>query len=351
MENGVDGETPTLLQIPHVANIESIYRWLQCKAKNVDGPTRKVIAVNAKMHLASRDWEIKRCNLGRYYFTSPEEQMFSNLFDACVFENIRNWKDDAKKEEGKEEEEEEEKEEEKEEEGNEIEKEEEKDKENDDAGDENDGHITCCLCNSTAAAYLHFEGNVFCSENCRHCFSSIKEELLFKEIDWGGATFVVMKVDKAKVRDQQDPRLASTLQILNGCFGVDPTYENMVYSEGQFSGFYPSIVQKDGKVASIAMIRFHTRGDIRMVEIPLVATHQMYRRTGMCHILFGVLEQQLTQLGISEIVLPAAKHRFKMWQDSFGFSRATVQDIEQRFGGNINILQFRRVILCSKRLI
>jgi hypothetical protein len=78
----------------------------------------------------------------------------------------------------------------------------------------------------------------------------------------------------------------------------------------QYSNFYTALVQNNGIVASTAMLRFRTKGLIRMVEILLVGTHKDWRRKIRVIIYF-------TQLSIFEIVLPAAKNKYKMWRDNF----------------------------------
>jgi hypothetical protein len=125
MEIDANGVPPsiTLLQIPSVSNTESLDNWIQCKAKtDVDGPTRKNIAVNANQHLSSMNWVIGCSDEGKYHFISPDHTLFSNLFGACLFERARNW-------------------------GNEDEKEmeNEKKKEKEVADDDHNGYITCSL--------------------------------------------------------------------------------------------------------------------------------------------------------------------------------------------------------------
>jgi hypothetical protein len=82
-----------------VSNTESLYNWIQCKAKTgVDGPTRKNIVVNAKKHLASMNWAIGCSDEGKYHFISPDHTLFSDLFGACLFERARNWGNEDEKE-------------------------------------------------------------------------------------------------------------------------------------------------------------------------------------------------------------------------------------------------------------
>jgi ribosomal protein S18 acetylase RimI-like enzyme len=107
--------------------------------------------------------------------------------------------------------------------------------------------------------------------------------------------------------------LKNALKILSLPFtGMKKYIRQIVCNIGPFNAFCTCILEKDGKVASVATFRVHNTDNI--AEILFVATHEHHRGRGACKILMNNLEHSLKQLKVQHILLPSRQDVKHMWQ-------------------------------------
>jgi len=220
-------------------------------------------------------------------------------------------------------------------------------------------HFGCVKAIGIGSSHIERNGekkNWFCSVVCGNMFLCLKK-LLGKPITVAAnLTWTLLK--NVSNDDQKKRKLNVALDVLYESF--NPTIDalsgrelikDVVFSRGSehkrlnFHGFYNVILEKMGKVVSVATIRIYGQ---KVAEIVFVATKEQYRRQGMCRLLMHELEKQLTRLGVGSLVLHSSEDAIDTWTKAFGFARITGEDkcqfVDKTF------LEFQNTIMCLKSL-
>jgi len=248
--------------------------------------------------------------------------------------------------------------------------------------DENDNNILVCVqceqnfhfgcVKATKFGFSYMESNVknknwFCSVVCGKMFFCLKKLLgkpikVANKINWtllknlssdddgGDFTSNELSQKKRKLNVALDVLYESFNPTIDALSGRE-MIKDVVFSRGSehkrlnFHGFYNVILEKMGKVISVATIRIYGQ---KVTEIVFVATKEQYRRQGMCRLLMHELEKQLTRLGVGSLVLHSSEDAIDTWTKAFGFARITGEDKCQFV--DYTFLEFQNTIMCLKSL-
>jgi len=234
---------------------------------------------------------------------------------------------------------------------------------------EQKSHFGCIKATETASDW-------FCSKVCGNIFLSLKNllgkpikvkvkveveehpenDLLEKPIKV--AKDLTWTLLKNNVSCDGELKLNEALGVLRESFGktIDPSskkdlIEKVVFSRSSekkrlnFRGFYTAIIEKGGKVSSVATVRIYGQ---KVAEIVFMATKKKYRRQGMCRLLMNGLEEQLINLGVESLVLHSSKDALNTWTNAFCFAVMTIED-KRNFIDN-TFFEFQDTIMCLKTL-
>ncbi|KAJ7958258.1 Increased DNA methylation 1 [Quillaja saponaria] len=139
-----------------------------------------------------------------------------------------------------------------------------------------------------------------------------------------------------ELRMQINSKLNLALSVMQECF--EPSIEaltgkdlvgKVIFSRRSkltrlnYKGFYTVILEKNEEVVSVATVRIY--GD-KAAEVPLVATRFHFGWMRMCRVLMNALEQELKELGVERMTLPAVPGVLNTWINAFGFRRMNLKD-------------------------
>lgn len=62
-------------------------------------------------------------------------------------------------------------------------------------------------------------------------------------------------------------------------------------------------------------------------EIPFVGTHPEFRKQGALRMLFAAIETVLTELKVTQILIPSIRSLKRMWCQNFYFERMTLDEV------------------------
>jgi len=211
------------------------------------------------------------------------------------------------------------------------------------------------------------KNNWFCHEVCGNMFLCLQKLLgIPNKLGNDDLTWTLLKYnvscDDGDFTDeefsQRERKLTVALSVLRESFGetIDPLskkdlIEDVVFSRSSkekrlnFRGFYTAIMEKGGKVSSVATVRIYGQ---KVAEIVFMATKKIYRRQGMCRLLMKGLEEQLINLGVGSLVLHSSKDAIDTWKKSFHFVEMTDED-KCKFV-HYTFFEFQDTIMCLKPL-
>lgn len=209
----------------------------------------------------------------------------------------------------------------------------------------------------------------FCGSKCENIFWGLRKILgkriqvgsndltwtLWKSINFDGQ--YLDPSDKEKLAESYT-KLNVALSVMQECFepcknpktNTDLVKDAIFCKESElkrlnFKGFYTVVLERNDEVISVAIVRVYGE---KVAEVPLVGTRFQYRRMGMCSVLMGELENQLVNLGVERLTLPAAPSVLNTWTMSFGFSKMT--DIDRLKFLSYTFLDFQGTLMCHKLL-
>ncbi|KAK9144612.1 hypothetical protein Sjap_004515 [Stephania japonica] len=110
------------------------------------------------------------------------------------------------------------------------------------------------------------------------------------------------------------------------------------------SNFRTVVLEREGEIVSAASIRIHGN----LAEMPFIATKQVHRRRGNCHLLFNAIVGVLRSFGVKELVIPSVRHQKKNWKLYYNFQYPTAA-MKQKLRST-SILKFRDTVQLVKFL-
>uniref|UniRef100_A0A0E0CDC8 N-acetyltransferase domain-containing protein n=1 Tax=Oryza meridionalis TaxID=40149 RepID=A0A0E0CDC8_9ORYZ len=191
-----------------------------------------------------------------------------------------------------------------------------------------------------------FEIGAYCSETCKKMSSHLSDMIGVMNHTEDGFSWALLKIQKDELVTSEDMpvilesnvKLAVALGVLNECFNpvqdrrtkIDMLHQ-AVYSLGSefkrvnYEGFYTMVLEKDGEIISVALLRFHGR---KLAEMPFAGTLPAYQKQGMMRRLVKAVEKVLASLQVENLVIPAVADLVETWKRSFSFRplQAEVRD-------------------------
>ncbi|KAF2954463.1 hypothetical protein DAI22_01g484700 [Oryza sativa Japonica Group] len=214
------------------------------------------------------------------------------------------------------------------------------------------GLSTCQQCTRKYHQYCRplqspgFEIGAYCSETCKKMSSHLSDMIGVMNHTEDGFSWALLKIQKDELVTSEDMpvilesnvKLAVALGVLNECFNpvqdrrtkIDMLHQ-AVYSLGSefkrvnYEGFYTMVLEKDGEIISVALLRFHGR---KLAEMPFAGTLPAYQKQGMMRRLVKAVEKVLASLQVENLVIPAVADLVETWKRSFSFRpmQAEVRD-------------------------
>uniref|UniRef100_J3L868 PHD-type domain-containing protein n=1 Tax=Oryza brachyantha TaxID=4533 RepID=J3L868_ORYBR len=182
-----------------------------------------------------------------------------------------------------------------------------------------------------------YEIGPYCSQTCKKMSSQLADMIGVMNHTEDGFSWALLKIQKDELVTCDDMpvvlecnvKLAVALGVLNECFNpvqdrrtkIDMLHQ-AVYSLGSefkrvsYEGFYTMVLEKDGEIISVALLRFHGR---KLAEMPFAGTLPAYQKQGMMRRLVKVVEQVLASLKVENLVIPAVADLVETWKRSFSF--------------------------------
>ncbi|KAL2937478.1 Increased DNA methylation 1, partial [Bienertia sinuspersici] len=142
--------------------------------------------------------------------------------------------------------------------------------------------------------------------------------------------------------DEIRPLLSKAVSVFHEqfdpiCYGEhkQDLIPHMVYGrnlkEKEFGGMYCAVISVNSTIVSCAVFRVFGKD---VVEVPLVATCKDCEGKGYFQCLYFCMERFFEELGVKNIVLPAAEETGSLWMNKFGFSvmlQEKLNDLRRRY--------------------
>ncbi|KAK8695695.1 hypothetical protein V6N13_000846 [Hibiscus sabdariffa] len=203
------------------------------------------------------------------------------------------------------------------------------------------------------------KGNWFCCKDCNRIHLALQKLIVRGEEKLPDSSLLVVKNKQEKNRSESMASLDIRWRVLSGKMTssddtrvllskavaifherFDPISDSgsskgdlipsMVYGrtvKGQdFGGMYCAILTVNQVVVSAGIFRIFGQ---EAAEIPLVATSSEGEGQGYFQCLFSCLEKLLGFLNVKNLVLPAADGAESIWTKKFGFSKMTMEELEE----------------------
>ncbi|CAK9184995.1 unnamed protein product [Ilex paraguariensis] len=150
----------------------------------------------------------------------------------------------------------------------------------------------------------------FCEQSCCQVFEKLEQMVGAKNaLDEGYTWTLLQRIDKGfgifvhdlHKRAECHSKLALAWCVMEECFEpiIDRhTKINMIQSVVSNCGIHGT----------------------KLAEMPFIATHDIYRRKGMCKKLMVAIESALCYLRVENLVIPSIQERIGDWIDRYGFS-------------------------------
>uniref|UniRef100_A0A0D9VAP8 PHD-type domain-containing protein n=1 Tax=Leersia perrieri TaxID=77586 RepID=A0A0D9VAP8_9ORYZ len=189
------------------------------------------------------------------------------------------------------------------------------------------GLSTCQHCTRKYHQYCRplqspgYEIGPYCTETCKKMSSQLSDMIGDMNHTEDGFSWTLLKIQKDELITSEDMlvvlecnvKLAVAHGVLNECFNpvqdrrtkIDMLHQ-AVYSlrsefkRVSFEGFYTMVLEKDGEIISVALLRFHGR---KLAEMPFAGTLPAYQKQGMMRRLVKAVEQVHNNLLILHLLI------------------------------------------------
>ncbi|CAA7390730.1 unnamed protein product [Spirodela intermedia] len=222
---------------------------------------------------------------------------------------------------------------------------------------EREFHVGCLKDHSMGDLKELPEGKWFCSPDCSRIHAalqrlltsepeqlpSLQSDVIKRKLEQKGAGEVTdldirwrLLSGKAASPDSR-LLLAKALSMFHESF--DPIIDlatgkdlipAMVYGrdmrDQEFGGMYCSALTVNSSVVSAGILRVL---GCEVAELPLVATSRESQGQGYFQSLFSCIERMLNSLEVKHLVLPAADEAESIWTKKFGFSKITIDELNE----------------------
>ncbi|KAJ0966639.1 hypothetical protein J5N97_023556 [Dioscorea zingiberensis] len=233
---------------------------------------------------------------------------------------------------------------------------------------EKEYHVGCLKDHNMADLQELPEGEWFCCDDCNRIHMALQgllihgpeplqdlyRDLIGKKQEESGLSNVScvdiswrLLSGKTSSADSK-PLLSKAVSILHESF--DPIVDiitgrdlipSMVYGRNlrdqDYGGMYCAVLTIGSFVVSVGILRVL---GCEVAELPLVATQRENQGQGYFRLLFACIEKLLASLQVKHFVLPAADEAESIWINKFGFSKITLEKLnEYTKGAHLTIFQ------------
>lgn len=199
-------------------------------------------------------------------------------------------------------------------------------------------------------------GDWFCCSDCERINSSLKElivegdeklpdhliDVVKKKVKEKGLSVADLQVTwrvfngRKSCLDEIRPHLSKAVSVFHEqfdpiCYGElkQDLIPHMVYGrnlkEKEFGGMCCAVISVNSTIVSSAVFRVLGK---EVVEVPLVATSKDCEGMGYFQCLYLCMERLFEDLGVKNILLPAAEETRSLWMNKFGFSEMPQEEFD-----------------------
>ncbi|XP_057534183.1 uncharacterized protein LOC130812654 isoform X1 [Amaranthus tricolor] len=185
----------------------------------------------------------------------------------------------------------------------------------------------------------------------------INRKLLEKGLSEVSDVDIQWRILSGKCRhDEHLPLLSKAISIFRECFSPIKAKTGrdlipvMVYGRNisgqEFGGMYCVLLTVKSVVVSAGLLRVFGR---EVAELPLVATSKAYQGKGYFLTLFSRIEKLLCDLGVQNLVLPAADKAKYMWVNRLGFRDMSLERLSV-YTREFQLTEFSGTVMLEKKV-